>query len=267
MTSAWRSLRRTLCYLLPLAASLAAQAAPVEVKVGAYHFPPYVNKPESPSPDGLLPQLLALLNASQADYHFDLVPTSVTRRYPDLASGRFDLILFESPAWGWHDTPHQSLDLHIRDAEVYVALSQPERGQQYFEQLADKRFALYSGYHYGFAGFNADPDYLKRHFKVDFTYSHDSNLKMVLVGRADLAVVTRSYLSQYLNRNPQLRERLLVSVREDQVYDHRALLRPASPLSPAQLEALLLHLRDRGQLLPLLQRYELGYGQAGDRRP
>ena len=98
-----------------------AQAAGQEVRVGAYHFPPYAIKPESATPAGLLPELLAALNRTQSDYHFSLVPTSVTRRYSDLQSARFDLILFESPAWGWKSTPHQSADLHIEDAEVYVA--------------------------------------------------------------------------------------------------------------------------------------------------
>ena len=48
-----------------------------------------------------LPELLAALNRLQGDYWFSLVPTSATRRYRDLESGRFDLILFESPGWGW----------------------------------------------------------------------------------------------------------------------------------------------------------------------
>ena len=58
------------------------------IKVGAYHFPPYVSKPESEAPQGLLPDLLATLNAQQSDYQFVLVPTSVTRRFRDFQSAR-----------------------------------------------------------------------------------------------------------------------------------------------------------------------------------
>jgi len=256
MISHWRQLFRGVLLSTLLLGSV-AQAAGQEVRVGAYHFPPYAIKPESATPAGLLPELLAALNRTQSDYHFSLVPTSVTRRYSDLQSARFDLILFESPAWGWKSTPHQSADLHIEDAEVYVARQEGGRDQRYFLDLADKRFALYSGYHYGFADFNADPDYLKQHFKVSFTYSHDSNLLMVLRDRADLAVVSRSYLALYFRDHPEYRSQLLVSEREDQVYHHRALLRPQAPLDGPRLQRLLADLKDAGVLLPLLQRYQL----------
>lgn len=90
--------RRLLIFVCLLMALPALAGEPV--RVGAYHFPPYVVKPESAQPEGVLPELLAAINALQSNYRFTLVPTSVTRRYRDLQSGRFDLILFESPGWG-----------------------------------------------------------------------------------------------------------------------------------------------------------------------
>ncbi len=252
----WRQLFRGVL-LSALLLSGAVQAAVQEVRVGAYHFPPYAIKPESSTPSGLLPELLEALNSSQTAYKFKLVPISATRRYADLKTARYDLILFESPAWGWQSIPHQSTDLYIEDAEVYVARQEARRDQHYFLELADKRFALYSGYHYGFAGFNSDPDYLKQHFKVTFTYSHDSNLLMVQRKRVDLTIVARSYLALYFRDNPEARSQLLVSEREDQVYRHKALLRPGSPIDGAQLQQMLGKLRDSGALLPMLQRYQL----------
>jgi hypothetical protein len=41
---------------------------------------------------------------------------------------------------------------------------------------------VFSGYHYAFANFNADPKYLATHFNATLTYSHDSNLLMVARG-------------------------------------------------------------------------------------
>lgn len=228
-----------------------------QVRVGAYHFPPYVVKPESAEPGGLLPELLTALNRLQGDYLFNLVPTSVTRRYRDLESGRFDLILFESPSWGWQDIAHRALDLHIDDAEVYVARAEPGRDEGYFDQLKGKRMALYNGYHYGFAGFNADPRFLSQEFGAVLTYSHDSNLLMVLRRRADIAVVTRSYLQLYQDRHPEQRAALLVSRRVDQVYQHQALFRPQAPLTPETLAELLRALNSQGQLNDLLGRYHL----------
>lgn len=227
------------------------------IKVGAYHFPPYVSKPEAEQAQGLLPDLLATLNAQQSDYQFVLVPTSVTRRFRDFQSARYDLIMFESPTWGWQNTPHETFDMQVQDAEVYVAKAAAGRGQEYFSQFSGKRLALYNGYHYGFAQFNADPEYLAKQFNAVLTYSHDSNLLMVLRERADLTVVTRSYLHRYLLRYPEQRTQMLVSDRVDQVYRHQALLRPNAPISVEGLRALLRQLRDGGQLSALYRQYDL----------
>lgn len=236
---------------------LPSALAEQRVRVGAYHFPPYVVKPESQQPGGLLPELLEALNATQPDYRFELVPTSVTRRYRDFTKARYDLIFFESPDWGWQDIELDKLDLHISDAEVYVARVEPGRGQSYFDSLKGKRMALYSGYHYGFAGFNADQDYLSRTFNAVLTYSHDSNLLMLLHRRAELSVVPRSYLRLYQQTNPQQSQLLLVSERTDQVYHHQALLRPDGPLGPEVLAQLLESLQRSGRLSALLGRYHL----------
>ena len=227
------------------------------IKVGAYHFPPYVSKPEAEQAQGLLPDLLATLNAQQSEYQFVLVPTSVTRRFRDFQSARYDLIMFESPTWGWQNTPHETFDLQVQDAEVYVAKAAAGRGQEYFSQFSGKRLALYNGYHYGFAQFNADPEYLAKQFNAVLTYSHDSNLLMVLRERADLTVVTRSYLHRYLLRYPEQRTQMLVSDRVDQVYRHQALLRPNAPISVEGLRGLLRQLRDGGQLSALYRQYDL----------
>jgi ABC-type amino acid transport substrate-binding protein len=259
---------RMLRWLLSIALSLCAPMLLAEqsVRVGAYHFPPYVAKPESQSPEGLLPELLAALNEAQDDYRFSLVPTSVTRRYRDFTHARYDLIFFESPDWGWQDIALDKLDLQIADAEVYVTRAAPDRDQRYFDSLRGKRMALYSGYHYGFAGFNANQDFLIRNFNAVLTYSHDSNLLMLLHDRVDISVVTRSYLRLYQRRNPEQGRQLLVSERTDQVYHHHALLRPEGPIDGLRLGELLDSLRANGKLPELLVRYQLPAAQAATER-
>jgi ABC-type amino acid transport substrate-binding protein len=177
-----------------------SQAAQL-VRIGAAHFPPYTVRPESGADTGLLPQLVEALNALQNDYQFVLVPTSIPRRFGDFKQGRVDMAIFENPDWGWKDIPHTSVDMGLEDAEIFVAQrqheGQPVRQQNYFADLTGKRLAMFSGYHYEFAGFNADPKFLAQNYNATLTYSHDSNLLMVLRGRADIALVTRSYLSDY----------------------------------------------------------------------
>lgn len=232
-------------------------AEEIEVKVGAAHFPPYTVRPEQGADTGLLPQLVEALNNNQQRYRFILVPTSIPRRFGDFQQGRTDMAIFENPEWGWQQIPHVSVDMGLEDAEVFVTHRQSGRDQNYFTDLKGKRLALYSGYHYAFADFNPDPRYLADTYNATLTYSHDSNLLMVQRGRADIALVTRSYFSDFLVRNPQSAEQLLVSDRVDQVYHHYALLRPDAPISGAEFARLLQSLRDKGALLKIFQPYRI----------
>lgn len=251
----WTASRLLLAALavLWMAPSQAAQ----QVRVGAAHFPPYTVRPESGADTGLLPQLVEALNQLQTDYHFVLVPTSIPRRFGDFKQGRVDMAIFENPDWGWKDIPHTTVDMGLEDAEIFVAQREADRRESYFADLTGKRLALFSGYHYEFANFNADPKFLAQNFNATLTYSHDSNLLMVLRGRADIALVTRSYLSDYLLRNEKVADQLLVSQRIDQVYHHYALLSPTAPISGDAFARLLQGLRDNGQMLKIFQPYKI----------
>jgi ABC-type phosphate/phosphonate transport system substrate-binding protein len=123
--------------------------------------------------------------------------------------------------------------------------------------LSNKRLALFSGYHYAFAGFNPSPRYLAQHFNATLTYSHESNLLMVLRGRVDVALITRSNLTELLARNPKIKSQVLVSQRIDQIYHHYALLRPQAPIVAPQLAALLQQLRDNGQIKAIFEPFQV----------
>lgn len=244
--------------LLALAALWMGPATAAQlVRVAAAHFPPYTVRPEQGADTGLLPQLVEALNQLQSDYQFVLVPTSIPRRFRDFEQGRVDMAIFENPAWGWQDIAHTSVDMGLEDAEIFVAQRAPQRGQEYFNDLSGKRLALFSGYHYAFAHFNADPKYLAQTYNATLTYSHDSNLLMVLRGRSDIALVTRSYLSDFLLHNADDAPQLLVSERIDQVYHHYALIRSKAPISGEAFGQLLQGLRDNGQMLKIFDPYRI----------
>ena len=227
------------------------------VRIGAAHFPPYTIRPENGIDIGLLPQLIVALNQFQSDYQFVLVPTSIPRRFGDLQQGRIDMAIFENPDWGWQKIPHTTVDMGLEDAEIFVAQREPDRDQNYFTSLGGKRLAVFSGYHYAFANFNPDPKYMAEHFNATLTYSHDSNLLMVARGRADIALVTRSYLSDFMARNEDMAGQFLVSERIDQVYHHYALLRPKAPITGEAFSALLKRLRDSGEMLKIFEPYRI----------
>jgi ABC-type amino acid transport substrate-binding protein len=242
-----------------LVALLAAGPVAAEqvVNVAGVHFPPYVIKPEQSPAQGLLPQLLEALNRLQGEFRFVMLPTSVPRRFQDFEKGRLDLAIFENPAWGWQAIAHSAVDMGLEDAEVFVARVEAGRDQRYFDRLNGKRLALYSGYHYAFADFNAEPEFLQKTFNASLTYSHDSNLLMVLRRRADIALVTRSYIDDFLERHREYAGQLLISERIDQLYRHHVLLRPGAPISAGQFAGLLEQLRNNGQLVEIFGRYRI----------
>ena len=82
-------------------------------------------------------------------------------------------------------------------------------------------------------------------------------LQLVTGGRADVALVTRSYLSDYLLRNEKVADQLLVSQRIDQVYHHYAIIRPTAPITGEAFGKLLRGLRDNGQMLKIFQPYRI----------
>ncbi|MDY7554452.1 transporter substrate-binding domain-containing protein [Pseudomonas veronii] len=256
MFSPWRLAAGLTLWALGTVAWMPASAAQL-VRIGAAHFPPYTVRPEQGADTGLLPQLVEALNASQTDYQFVLVPTSIPRRFRDFEQGRVDVAIFENPDWGWQKIPHTTVDMGLEDAEIFVAQREPDRDQNYFTSLGGKRLAVFSGYHYAFANFNADPKFMTEHFNATLTYSHDSNLLMVARGRADIALVTRSYLSDFLARNVDMAAQFLISERVDQVYHHYALLRPKAPISSVAFAGLLKRLRDDGELLKIFEPYRI----------
>ncbi|MEW5726673.1 MAG: transporter substrate-binding domain-containing protein, partial [Pseudomonadota bacterium] len=95
---------------------------------------------------------------------------------------------------------------------------------------------------------DADPQRLAREFNMKLVNSHSSSIEMVALGRMDVAVVTDAYLWAYLARNPAVKDKLLVSDRRDQLYNHRALVRRGGPITVDRVNALLADLEKSGKL-------------------
>lgn len=241
---------RFLLALAIVASTLVPAQAAELVRVGGYDFPPFVEAESGGQPKGLTLDLVEALNKAQSQYEFRFVPTSARRRYADVAEGRFDLIFFESPEWEWAAKGHpvEFSNVFLKGGEVYVAPAKPGRGQEWFAELKGKRMVGILGYHYGFANFDSDPETLSKNWNMKLVGSHRSSIEMVLAERIDVGVVTDSYLWAYLARNPAAAERLLVSERYDQRYNHRVLVRKGSPISTETVNNLLAGMERDGTL-------------------
>ncbi|WXL24129.1 transporter substrate-binding domain-containing protein [Ectopseudomonas mendocina] len=237
--------------LLISGASFAAQ----EVRVAAAYFPPYVYKPDHDYAEGLQAGLLTVLNESQTEFRFVAVPTSLMRRFRDLEQGRTDMSLFENPLWGWSNFANHQIDMGLVDTEVFVARKEPGRTQAYFDRLDGKRLVLFAAYHYRFADYRIEPAFLSSEFNAVLGHSHESNLLMLLHGRADIAPMTRSFIESYIMRNPRYSDRVMISERVDQVYRHQAILREGAPITPEQFTTIYEALRDSGKLQNIFGNY------------
>ena len=229
--------------------------ADVTVKVGAYHFPPYYHTKEA---RGLVVDLIDFLNQAQHEFTFKLVPTSPRRRYADMEAGRFDVMMFEMKEWGWSDRRVETTPSMLTGGELYVARVEDGRGESFFENIVRKKLVGIAGYHYRFADFNSDEQFLKSTFDIRLTSTHDGNLMSILAGRSDVAIVTQSFLKRWRRKNPDASERLLVSERFDQHYRLPILVGPKSPATASELWDTLMLVNDDDALARFFENRDLG---------
>jgi ABC-type amino acid transport substrate-binding protein len=241
------------CWFL-LLFSLSGWSHPI-IKVGGYPYAPFVVKLSDSHYEGLTLDLIDKLNEIQQEVKFIFVPTLAANRYKALDLGRFSLMLFEDSRWGWQTDKFKMTAPFLGGGEVYVALQKEGRDQRFFDDLASHHLIGVIGYHYGLGQFNADPAYLQRQLNITLVKNNINALQALFKGRGDVAILNVSYLNQYLLTHPHAAKQLLISQKWDQHYQHRAILHPAAPITPTQLEQWLAALQQKGELDRLWTKY------------
>ncbi|MEX0300270.1 MAG: hypothetical protein AB3N28_14445, partial [Kordiimonas sp.] len=117
--------------------------------------------------------------------------------------------------------------------------------------------ALTLGYHYAFADFNANQDYLREHFKVLFAPKQRTALKYLLKGRADVALASEIFLHAEYLRDSDLEQKLLISDQADQFYELPILVRKGGPIDVVTFNQLLDGLAACDCLAPFFASYGL----------
>ncbi|MCP4106553.1 MAG: transporter substrate-binding domain-containing protein [Desulfobacteraceae bacterium] len=221
------------------------------VKVGGYVFPPFLEEADSQYV-GMTIDLIDEMNSFQKKYKFQFVSTS---RFLNFDERKFDLIMFEDKAWGWEGRDIAASKVFLKGGEVYITKAEFSKDQSYFDNFKNKSVAAILGYHYGFANFNSDEKFLKDNFNIQLSSAHEGNIRKVLMGRADISVVTLSYLNRLFKLNPDIRKALLVSEKFDQRYNHTILLRKNSKIDVKEVEALLTKMKEAGVLSRIWKKY------------
>jgi polar amino acid transport system substrate-binding protein len=230
---------------------------PISVSVGMYPFAPFVELKGSNGEAGMTVDLVAALNKTQKKYHFNTVLIPPKRRYQSFNDGHYDVIFYESKSWGWQDIKVDTSHVYQKGGEIYVALKKPGRDQSYFNEFHGKRMIGILGFHYGFANFNADEEFLRNNFNMLITSENDRNMNLLLKERGDLAVVTKAYLQRFLLEHPDEAPLFLISEKLDQEYNHTALLRPGISPNIDEINTMLTELKQAGEMRKILDKYGL----------
>ncbi|MDP4535791.1 transporter substrate-binding domain-containing protein [Alkalimonas collagenimarina] len=228
------------------------------VRVGGYEFPPYIEL-EHGLAKGLTVELIRQLNQLQQEYVFELILTTPIRRHQDYQQGLFDAIFFEDIAWGWgqRDIAIDNSPAFAKDDEVFIALRSNASSQQWFDDLSGKTIAGILGYHYQLTNYETDPDILADTYRMTLVSNHQASVELVLKERTDSAIVTRSFLYQFLHAYPEKAAQLLISERVDQSYQHQLLIHPEHPLAIDTLYHWVQQLLQQEPLSKEFQRYKL----------
>ena len=114
------------------------------------------------------------------------------------------------------------------------------------------------GFHYGFADFNADPEYLRQNFDVLLRYNEQEVLDGLLAGKAPLAVVSAGFLAAQFITYPGLRDRILISDQPDATHDLVSVLSEKSAISLERFNQLIAELHKTGDVERLWQQLKSG---------
>ncbi len=231
-------------------------STPIEIKVGGYLFAPFIQTKQK-QPTGLTPDLIKLLNKQQTEFNFVLVATSPKRRYMDFERKVFDAIFFENKNWDWQDKPILPSKVFLTGGEVYITLNSQFKDQDFFSDLRAKSLLGILGYHYGFSNFNSDETWLKHNFHIELVNYPSTLINQILAKKAEIGVITESYLYNRFKLNPDLQSKILISKKRDQEYEHTILVREKSPLTVKKINKLLDHIKQNGELEALLKTYGL----------
>lgn len=211
------------------------------VKVGAYSFPPYLTLLNNKT-SGKTVDLISALNSTQNKYKFELVITSPIRRYSDFGN-RYDIIFFEDLNWGWQKRDIEFIPLHLKDRELFISLTDYYDNTDFVKDIKTKKILITRGFHYAFANYSTSEEYLTKNFNVVITNSPQNTMDFLFSGRAQIAIITESFLKEYTKNNPTRKERILINETPDQIYDLVAIKSKKSLISINELESLIEKLR------------------------
>lgn len=195
------------------------------------------------------------MNEAQDKFVFELSITPPKERYAQILSAKQDMILFEMPTWGWQDKQDSVVfsELLLKGGEVYITKRGSKSLPKEFIDMKNLRIVGFEGYHYKFAGYQSDKEWLNKNFNITFAHTHQEILDTIRSGERDVGVVPISYLKQHFQKFPEEISAFSVSTEFAQVYHLRALLRQNGPINVTEFDTLLKLIKNSQALQKLLE--------------
>lgn len=214
--------------------------ATIIVNVACSNFPPYYYVENGVCVKGKALEKIKQLNANQKNYEFRVFVTSPARKTVDFNQRKFDMSLYSNINWGWDKQEVFPSCVFANDYEVFITRKENTIvDPNFFDNISKKKIAAINGYHYGFANFNADKDYLRQNFDIELSNTHAGNIMAVILRRVDVAIVTKSFLDDWRAEHPDLAKELVESKKYDQTYQFTAVLRKNGPINQEEIDAIL----------------------------
>jgi len=226
----------------------------IEVIVGMGVRPPFLNLSEK---SGAGIEILAVMNAVQQQFFFVHKEVPSKRRVQAIDEAWVDTIMWDNAAWGWQTLDMVSSTPLVNSKDVYIALKQENRGQNFFDDFSTEKIAMVNGFHYKFANFETDIKKLKQRFSLSVVRTEEAVLKMILAERAEVGIVSETALNWFLIRYPQHRSTILVSEKYDTAYSRNFLLPSNGIINIEDINNILKVADSKGLLAPIYNKYGL----------
>lgn len=221
------------------------------VYVAAYEFPPYYS---SRLPQHFLGELLKVLNARQATYHFSIREVPPQERYSAISeNGCCDVIFFESETWGWSaEHEYTASEPLMHGADRMYSLQNDN-----WLPTDEDRVGGVVGYHYNYTQFDTDAGTSEQEFMMYRADSQLTLLNMLRNNRIQFAIFTEEFIHWLAVQDPELITGLYAAPEPDTVYQTQVLLGANSSIEFAVLMELVNELREEPQVIAALEYYGL----------
>jgi ABC-type amino acid transport substrate-binding protein len=245
-----------LVFIISVPSAVASQQSiePTDVIVGLSVRPPFLGALEK---SGAGPDILKVLNTIQTEYNFlfKVIPSS--RKTQAIKENWVDIVMWDNLSWGWENTLMQASISLVSSKDIYIALVEDNRTNDFFDDLSNRKLSFVSSYHYKITNFETNEDELSKRFDFYMVRTEEAAIRMVLSKRVEATITSETALSWFLIRYPQYMPQILISKHFDTQYSRHFLVPKDGAINIEDINLLLKLADEKGLLAPIYKKYGL----------